>query len=133
MPRSVTLVSLVHSNFPSAFITRQAHANHEPIVLYSIENISSKFSFSKPIESLQTCFSIVSLRHQCTSMRFVFADTVCFCRYGDKTPKSFISRLFSVIWIMTGITICSLLTATLSSAFTNEQVDYYGVLYGKKV
>ncbi|XP_015770674.1 PREDICTED: uncharacterized protein LOC107349095 isoform X2 [Acropora digitifera] len=53
--------------------------------------------------------------------------------YGDKTPKSFISRLFSVIWIMTGITVCSLLTATLSSTLTNEQVDYYGVLSGKKI
>ncbi|XP_068707484.1 uncharacterized protein [Montipora foliosa] len=53
--------------------------------------------------------------------------------YGDKTPKSLVAQLFSVIWIMIGITLCSMLTATLSSAFTNVTVDYYGVLSGRKV
>ncbi|XP_068707490.1 uncharacterized protein [Montipora foliosa] len=53
--------------------------------------------------------------------------------YGDKTPKSLMARLFSVIWIMIGITLCSMLTATLSSAFTNVTVDYYGVLSERKV
>ncbi|XP_068709551.1 uncharacterized protein [Montipora foliosa] len=53
--------------------------------------------------------------------------------YGDKTPKSLVAQLFSVIWIMIGITLCSMLTATLSSAFTNVTVDYYGVLSGRKI
>ena len=57
----------------------------------------------------------------------------CAYRYGDKTPKSLMARLFSVIWIMIGITLCSMLTATLSSAFTNVTVDYYGVLSERKV
>ncbi|XP_068712179.1 potassium voltage-gated channel subfamily B member 1-like [Montipora foliosa] len=53
--------------------------------------------------------------------------------YGDKTPKTLMARMFSVIWIMIGITLCSMLTATLSSAFTNVTVDYYGVLSERKV
>ena len=54
-------------------------------------------------------------------------------RYGDKTPKSTIGRLFSVVWIIIGITICSILTATLSSALTNVTVEKYDVITGLKV
>ncbi|XP_068712184.1 uncharacterized protein [Montipora foliosa] len=61
---------------------------------------------------------------------FVTMSTV---GYGDKTPKTLMARFFSVIWIMIGITLCSMLTATLSSAFTNVTVDYYGVLSERKV
>ncbi|XP_068743355.1 uncharacterized protein [Montipora capricornis] len=43
------------------------------------------------------------------------------------------ARMFSVIWIMIGITLCSMLTATMCSAFTNVTVDYYGVLSERKV
>ena len=35
--------------------------------------------------------------------------------YGDKVPKSTLARLFSVIWIIIGITIFSLLTAMLTT------------------
>ena len=56
-----------------------------------------------------------------------------FHRYGDKTPKSIIARLFAVVWIMVGITICSILTATLSSALTSVTVERYDVLAGMKV
>ena len=52
-------------------------------------------------------------------------NSYCHHSYGDKTPKSLVAQLFSVIWIMIGITLCSMLTATLSSAFTNVTVDYY--------
>ena len=54
-------------------------------------------------------------------------------RYGDKTPKSITGRLFSILWIIIGITICSILTATLSSALTSVTVEKYDVIAGKKV
>ena len=47
----------VFSNFPSAPIPQWTHDNHEPTVFQN-------FSFSKPIESLQTCISMASLHHQ---------------------------------------------------------------------
>lgn len=53
--------------------------------------------------------------------------------YGDKTPKSIIARLFSVLWIMIGVTMCSILTATLSSALTSVTVERYDFTTGKTV
>ena len=38
--------------------------------------------------------------------------------YGDKTPKSVIGRLFAVVWILSGITICALMTAALTTAIS---------------
>ncbi|XP_066913633.1 uncharacterized protein [Clytia hemisphaerica] len=57
--------------------------------------------------------------------------------YGDKAPKSLSGRIFSVIWILAGITICSMLTASLTSVVTDaadstpktlESGDKVGVL-----
>ena len=39
--------------------------------------------------------------------------------YGDITPKSVPSRIFSVFWILIGITVCSMFTASLSSELTS--------------
>ena len=58
---------------------------------------------------------------------------IIFRRYGDKTPKSVAARLFAVGWIMIGVTICSILTATLSSALTSVTVESVGVIAGIKV
>ena len=54
-------------------------------------------------------------------------------RYGDKTPKSTFARLFAVVWIMIGVTMCSILTATLSSALTSVNVERYDFTTGKTV
>ena len=54
-------------------------------------------------------------------------------RYGDKTPKSVIARLFAVGWIMIGVTLCSLLVATLSRALTSVTVERFGVVARIKV
>lgn len=35
--------------------------------------------------------------------------------YGDKSPRTFVGRLFSVVWIFTGITVCGILTALLTT------------------
>jgi len=40
--------------------------------------------------------------------------------YGDKAPKSIIARIFAIIWILAGITIFSMYTATLTSALSSE-------------
>ncbi|KAJ7336664.1 hypothetical protein OS493_011885 [Desmophyllum pertusum] len=61
---------------------------------------------------------------------FVTMSTV---GYGDKTPKSISGRLFAVVWIMIGITVCSILTATLSSALTSITVETYDLTTGKRI
>ena len=68
-----------------------------------------------------------------TTSLFSVQNLINFHRYGDKTPKSIKARLFSVLWIMIGITFCSILTATLSSALTNVTVERNDVLAAKKV
>ena len=52
--------------------------------------------------------------------------------YGDKTPKSAAGRIFAVLWIVVGITICSLFTATLTATITETSVKK-GSLSGRKV
>lgn len=85
------------------------------------------FSFWVTFESDQ-CSKLCISYHLLLSISFL-------SRYGDKTPKSISGRLFSVVWIITGITVCSILTATLSSALTNVtvSVERYDVTTGKTV
>ena len=53
--------------------------------------------------------------------------------YGDKVPKSILARLFSVIWIVIGITTFSLVTAMLSSEITAANSSPPPVMEGSKV
>ena len=39
-------------------------------------------------------------------------------RYGDKTPRSLIGRLFGVLWILLGLIVITMFTATVTSALT---------------
>ena len=39
-------------------------------------------------------------------------------RYGDKSPKSVVARIFSVIWILLGIIIMAIFVANITSALT---------------
>ena len=36
--------------------------------------------------------------------------------YGDKIPKTFAARLFGVVWIFTGMTICVILSARITTS-----------------
>ncbi|XP_028415869.1 uncharacterized protein LOC114539440 [Dendronephthya gigantea] len=38
--------------------------------------------------------------------------------YGDRAPRTLLGRAFAICWIMIGICICSIFTATLTSALT---------------
>ena len=54
--------------------------------------------------------------------------------YGDRAPKSFIARIFAIIWILLGITIFSMYTAVLTSALnTKSSVFEYKNFNNKKV
>ena len=46
----------------------------------------------------------------------------CF-RYGDKVPRTMYGRLFSVVWILTGVCLISIFTAAITSAITVSSVD----------
>ena len=52
--------------------------------------------------------------------------------YGDKIPKSAAGRVFAALWILVGITICSIFTASLTATITETSVKK-GSLSGRKV
>ena len=58
---------------------------------------------------------------------------ISLCRYGDKTPKSVCARLFAVVWILIGVTVCSVMTASLTSALTSVKFEQYDITTGKQV
>ena len=45
--------------------------------------------------------------------------------YGDKTPQSFCGRLFAMAWIIVGLSVFSLLTATLTSDISERHFYSY--------
>ena len=57
--------------------------------------------------------------------------------YGDRSPQSALGRLFSMIWMIIGITMASILTGHMVSAFAeaqaNETIDRVGDLDGLRV
>ena len=55
-------------------------------------------------------------------------------RYGDKTPRSFFGRLFGVLWILLGVIVITMFTATVTSALTHSSSpDYTNALEGQEV
>ena len=53
--------------------------------------------------------------------------------YGDKAPKSPPGRLFAVIWIFIGITVCSIFTANLTTEIINARLPTDAHVAGKTV
>lgn len=52
--------------------------------------------------------------------------------YGDTTPKSIQARIYGLIWIVVGITILSVFTATVTTVLTQESLVTFGI-EGSKV
>lgn len=60
---------------------------------------------------------------------FISMTTVGF---GDKCPKSYIGRMYAVVWILVGITLCSIFTASLITEIIQaKEVDTE--INGKKI
>ena len=57
----------------------------------------------------------------------------CIFRYGDKSPRSIIARLFAIMWILVGITIFSMFTASLTTILQNLAITKVQDLTGKSV
>ena len=53
--------------------------------------------------------------------------------YGDKCPKFIASRIFSIIWILIGITIIGIFTATLTNAIMGALNPADPDMHGKNV
>ena len=56
-----------------------------------------------------------------------------FFSYGDRCPKSISGRLFAIVWILTGICMCSIFTAMLTTALTTISLDTEIALQRSKV
>ena len=72
---------------------------------YSSESINQ--SINQPINKLVYCKLPIPF---------------CFS-YGDRCPKSIAGRLFAVVWILTGICMCSIFTAMLTTSLTTISLD----------
>lgn len=53
--------------------------------------------------------------------------------YGDRVPKSIPSRIFSIISILTGLVVTSILIGTIATSLTTVTLDKDVALYGTKV
>lgn len=53
--------------------------------------------------------------------------------YGDKSPKSFLARVYSAVWMIVGIIIVATFTAEVSSGLTSKNVRPRGFFMGKKI
>ena len=59
-----------------------------------------------------------------TTIRFI---------YGDKSPRSYLARIFAISWILLGITIFSMFTASLTTILQSASLEVPPIIYGKKV
>ena len=65
-----------------------------------------------------------------------FIDRLSFvaCRYGDKTPRSFVAKWLAMVWMIAGCVVFSLLSSCLIAGLTVTTVDNSNIkLYGLKV
>lgn len=53
--------------------------------------------------------------------------------YGDKAPRSFIARVFAFFWVLIGLVIISIFTATVTTALTALSLNDDTELFGKNV
>ena len=67
------------------------------------------------------------------ALRPIKRQALLVLRYGDKAPKSVMARLFSIVWIMVGLTVCSVLTASFTTALARTEAVKDVDLVGKKV
>lgn len=58
---------------------------------------------------------------------------ISYLRYGDKTPKSFLARLLTVLWMITGTIVASLFTANVTTVLTTKNVAALQNVLGQKV
>ena len=55
-----------------------------------------------------------------------------FRRYGDRAPRSFLGRMFCIIWIVTGMSIVAIFTAMVTASLS-ASIQYRFVIHGSVV
>ncbi|XP_065655811.1 uncharacterized protein LOC100208449 [Hydra vulgaris] len=53
--------------------------------------------------------------------------------YGDRAPKSFVARVFAFFWVLVGLVIISIFTATVTTSLTTLSLSNDVTLYGTNV
>ena len=53
-------------------------------------------------------------------------------RYGDRSPKSALGRVFCILWIITGVIIISIFTALVTASLSASTVQIFKI-HGSKV
>ena len=65
--------------------------------------------------------------------RLIVGCLCLFIRYGDKVPVGVCSRLFAVVWILTGLVTASILVGVIATSLTFNTLENDIILYGTKV
>lgn len=56
-----------------------------------------------------------------------------FLSYGDRAPRSVLARTFAFIWVLIGLVIISIFTATVTTSLTAISLSNEIKLYGSEV
>ena len=70
-----------------------------------------------------------------TDVLLILLALLFFCvqhRYGDRSPKSALGRVFCILWIITGVIIISIFTALVTAALSASTVQIFKI-HGSKV
>ena len=97
---------------------------HSTCTSDDLVKISSKrTSINRAVTLLRRTLANVSSNPKSTSSR-----------YGDRSPRSFLARIFSVVWILAGLVLTSILMGSITNALTTVTFSVRSIkLYGMKV
>ena len=74
---------------------------------------------------------IFGIEAQCCLIIIILAMTTV--GFGDKVPRSYVGRTFAVMWVLIGIALCSLFTATLTTKVILAHAPSNPDITGKQV
>ena len=77
---------------------------------------------------------------RCTGNTFIFLHLIdkqiivlrFLIRYGDRAPKSFLARIFCIVWILVGIIIIAIFTAIVTASLS-ASIQHHFTVHGSLV
>lgn len=86
---------------------------------FPVQNVAQCMIVGRKCVGSLTQTSTVQIKRLPDSYLIIFT----FNSYGDKSPKSIVARIFSIIWIMMGLIVMAIFTASVTSALTAASLD----------
>ena len=95
--------------------------------------------------SIYNCFRLLKLFESPPGYKFLTDTGVCvfglltdkiflrfLIRYGDRAPKSFLARIFCIVWILVGIIIIAIFTAIVTASLS-ASIQHHFTVHGSLV